>query len=115
MDTKSRLRRAAFLGASTVAAAGLALFLILISPLLRIATKLSGIGAFKDQFAPAVKNLHFKGFDVFTIYLKSVVIAIAMANVHAALADASVAGLSAHLDPIDSQAWRRAAGTPLQP
>jgi hypothetical protein len=38
---------------------------------------------------------------------------IAMASAHAALADAAVAGLSAHLDTGDTQAWRRAAGTPL--
>lgn len=40
-------------------------------------------------------------------------VAIAMASAHAALAGAAVAGLSAHLDIIDTQAWRRAAGTPL--
>jgi hypothetical protein len=38
---------------------------------------------------------------------------VAMASAHAALADAAVAGLSAHLDTGDTQAWRRAAGTPL--
>jgi hypothetical protein len=38
---------------------------------------------------------------------------IAMASAHAALADAAVAGLSAHLDTLDTQAWRRAAGIPL--
>ncbi len=38
---------------------------------------------------------------------------VAMATAHAALAGAAVAGLSAHLDPIDTQAWRRAAGSPL--
>ena len=36
-----------------------------------------------------------------------------MAHAHAALADAAVAGLSAHLDTADTRAWRRAAGTPL--
>jgi hypothetical protein len=40
-------------------------------------------------------------------------IVVAMAGAHAALVDAAVAGLSAHLDPIDTQAWRRAAGSPL--
>jgi hypothetical protein len=35
------------------------------------------------------------------------------AGAHAALADAAVAGLSAHLDTLDSQAWRRVAGAPL--
>jgi hypothetical protein len=39
----------------------------------------------------------------------------AMATAHAALADAAVAGLSAHLDMVDTQAWRAAAGTPLAP
>jgi hypothetical protein len=38
---------------------------------------------------------------------------VAMATAHAALAGAAVAGLSAHLDPIDTQSWRRAAGTPI--
>jgi hypothetical protein len=38
---------------------------------------------------------------------------VAMASADAALADAAVAGLSAHLDTGDTQAWRRAAGTPL--
>jgi hypothetical protein len=36
-----------------------------------------------------------------------------MAHVHAALAAAAVAGLSVHLDTIDTQAWRRVAGTLL--
>jgi len=36
-----------------------------------------------------------------------------MARAHAELADAAVAGLSAHLDIADAQAWRRIAGTPL--
>ena len=34
-----------------------------------------------------------------------------MATAHAALADAAVAGLSAHLDMVDTPAWRR----PLEP
>src|SRR5580692_9665334 len=38
---------------------------------------------------------------------------VAMASAHAALADAAVAGLSAHLDTLDTQAWRRVAGAPL--
>jgi hypothetical protein len=38
---------------------------------------------------------------------------VAMASAHAALADAAVAGLSAHLDTADTEAWQRAAGTPL--
>jgi hypothetical protein len=38
---------------------------------------------------------------------------VAMATAHATLAGAAVAGLSAHLDTADTQAWRRAAGTPL--
>jgi hypothetical protein len=38
---------------------------------------------------------------------------VAMASAHAELAGAAVAGLSAHLDTVDTQAWRRAAGTPL--
>lgn len=38
---------------------------------------------------------------------------IAMATAHAALADAAVAGLSAHLDTADRRAWRRVAGTAL--
>jgi hypothetical protein len=41
-------------------------------------------------------------------------VAVGMASVRAALADAAVTGLSAHLDIVDTQAWRRAAGTPLQ-
>lgn len=40
-------------------------------------------------------------------------VVVAMATAHAALAQAAVAGLSAHLDPIDTQAWRQAAGSPL--
>ena len=40
-------------------------------------------------------------------------IIVAMATAHAALADAAVAGLSAHLDAADTQAWRRVAATPL--
>jgi hypothetical protein len=40
-------------------------------------------------------------------------VVVAMAAAHAALAGAAAAGLSAHLDPIDTQAWRRVAGTPL--
>src|ERR1700683_797675 len=40
-------------------------------------------------------------------------VAVAMASAHATLADAAATGLSAHLDPLDTQAWRRAAGTPL--
>jgi hypothetical protein len=38
---------------------------------------------------------------------------VAMAHAHAALADAAVAGLSAHLDAADTRAWRRVAGTPV--
>jgi len=38
---------------------------------------------------------------------------VAMAQVHAALADAAVAGLSAHLDATDTRAWRRVAGIPV--
>lgn len=38
---------------------------------------------------------------------------VAMAHTHAALADAAVAGLSAHLDPADTRAWRQVSGTPL--
>ena len=38
---------------------------------------------------------------------------VAMAHAHAALADAAVAGLSAHMDTADTQAWRRVAGTRL--
>jgi hypothetical protein len=34
---------------------------------------------------------------------------VAMASAHAALADAAVAGLSAHMHTADTQAWRRAA------
>jgi hypothetical protein len=41
------------------------------------------------------------------------VVIVAMAQAHAALADAAVAGLSAHLDTADTQAWRRVAATPL--
>jgi hypothetical protein len=38
---------------------------------------------------------------------------VAMAHAHAALADAAVAGLSAHLDPADTRAWRQVSGTPF--
>jgi len=40
-------------------------------------------------------------------------VTVAMASAHAALADAAVAGLSAHLDTADTLSWRRVAGTPL--
>jgi hypothetical protein len=36
-----------------------------------------------------------------------------MATAHAVLAGTAVAGLSAHLDTIDTQAWRQVAATPL--
>ena len=40
-------------------------------------------------------------------------LAVGMANAHAALAAAAVAGLSAHMDPADTREWRRVAGTPI--
>jgi hypothetical protein len=40
-------------------------------------------------------------------------VVVAMAHAHAALADAAVAGLSAHLDTADTRVWRRVAATPL--
>jgi hypothetical protein len=38
-------------------------------------------------------------------------VAVTMAHAHAALAAAAVAGLSAHLDTLDTRAWRDAAAT----
>jgi hypothetical protein len=46
--------------------------------------------------------------------LRRQVVTVAMASAHAALAGVAVAGLSAHLDTVDTQAWRRSAGTPLE-
>jgi hypothetical protein len=46
-------------------------------------------------------------------FLQRQAVTVAMASAHAALADAAAAGLSAHLDTIDTQAWRRAAGSAL--
>jgi hypothetical protein len=38
-------------------------------------------------------------------------VAVAMAHLHAALAEAAVAGLSAHLDTAETRAWRQVTET----
>jgi hypothetical protein len=64
------------------------------------------------EHAASMPNTDVHPEDSAELFTRQGVI-VAMASTHAALAGAAVAGLSAHLDTADTQAWRRAAGTPL--
>jgi hypothetical protein len=64
------------------------------------------------EHAASMLNAQIHPKDGVDLVARQAVI-VAMAHAHAALADAAVAGLGAHLDAPDTRAWRRVAGTPV--